>query len=113
MRKASATTRGRSSTLRTSQLCLTIGMVKPNTSSSWNASVPSSGVATWPVMQTIGTESSIASAMPVTRFDAPGPEVATQTPTWPLARAKPLAASAAPCSWRTRMCFSDESTSAS
>ena len=66
-----------------------------------------------PVMQTIGTESSIASAIPVTRFEAPGPEVATQTPTWLLARAKPLAARAAPCSWRTKMCFSDESTSAS
>ncbi len=60
------------------------------------ASVPSSGVPTWPVMQTIGTESSIASAMPVTRFEAPGPDVATQTPTWLLARAKPLATSAAP-----------------
>ncbi|WP_440087579.1 hypothetical protein [Stenotrophomonas sp. S11A1a] len=32
-----------------------------------------------------------------TRFEAPGPEVATQTPTWLLARAKLLAASAAPC----------------
>jgi len=66
---------------------LTIGMVMPNTSSSWNASVPSSGVPTWPVMQTIGTESSSPSAIPVTRFDAPGPEVATHTPTRPLARA--------------------------
>lgn len=62
-------------------------MVMPNTSSSWKASVPSSGVATWPVRQIIGTESSIASAMPVTRLDAPGPEVATHTPTRPLARA--------------------------
>jgi hypothetical protein len=68
-------------------LCFTIGMVMPNTSSSWNASVPIRPVATWPVMQTIGTESSIASAMPVTRLEAPGPEVATQTPTRPLARA--------------------------
>ena len=44
-----------------------------------------------------------ALAMPVTRFVAPGPEVATQTPTRPEARAYPLAAKAAPCSWRTRM----------
>ena len=64
-----------------------MGRVSPNTSSSWNASVPISVVATWPVRQTIGTESRIASAMPVTRFDAPGPEVATHTPTLPLARA--------------------------
>ena len=38
-------------------------------------------------MQTIGTESSIAVAMPVTRFVAPGPEVAIATPTLPEARA--------------------------
>lgn len=37
-------------------------------------------------MQTIGVESSIASAIPVTRFVAPGPEVARQTPTLPVAR---------------------------
>ena len=88
------------------KLCLTIGNVIANTSSSWNASVPISVVGTWPVSTTIGTESSIASAMPVTRFDAPGPEVATHTPTRPLARAYPLAAKAAPCSWRTSTCFS-------
>jgi len=88
------------------KLCFTIGRVMPNTSSSWNASVPIRWVGTWPVMMTIGTESSIASAMPVTRFDAPGPEVATHTPTRPLARAYPLAANAAPCSWRTSTCFS-------
>src|SRR3546814_8692982 len=70
--------RGNSSTLRGRKLCLTIGMVMPNTSSSWNASVPISEVATWPVMTTIGTESSIASAMPVTRLDAPGPEVRSE-----------------------------------
>ena len=69
------------------KLCLTIGNVIANTSSSWNASVPSSGVPTWPVMHTIGTESSRPSAIPVTRLDAPGPEVATHTPTLPLARA--------------------------
>ena len=66
---------------------MTIGNVMPNTSSSWKASVPISAVLTWPVMTTIGAESRKASAMPVTRFDAPGPDVATHTPTRPLARA--------------------------
>ena len=42
---------------------------------------------TWPVMQTIGEESIMAVAMPVTMFVAPGPEVAMATPTLPLARA--------------------------
>ena len=42
---------------------------------------------TCPVMQTIGDESSIAVAIPVTMFVAPGPEVAIATPTFPLARA--------------------------
>ena len=42
---------------------------------------------TWPVMQTMGIESIIAVAMPVTRLVAPGPDVATATPTLPLARA--------------------------
>ena len=42
---------------------------------------------TWPVMHTIGEESIIAVAMPVTRLVAPGPEVAIATPTLPEARA--------------------------
>ena len=44
-------------------------------------------VTTWPVMQTSGTESIQALAMPVTRFVAPGPEVAQQTPALPVTRA--------------------------
>ena len=40
--------------------------------------------ATWPVIQTIGVESICASAIPVTRFVAPGPEVAIATPTLPV-----------------------------
>ena len=71
MRKASATIIGKSSTRRAMKLCLTIGRVIANTSSSWNASVPISVVGTWPVSTTIGTESSIASAMPVTRLEEP------------------------------------------
>ena len=42
---------------------------------------------TCPVMHTIGEESSIAVAIPVTRLVAPGPDVAIATPTPPLARA--------------------------
>ena len=39
-----------------------------------------------------------AVAIPVTRFVAPGPEVAKQTPTLPVALAYPSAACEAPCS---------------
>ena len=46
--------------------------VTPKTSVSWKASVPISALRTWPVMQTRGTESILASAMPVTRLVAPG-----------------------------------------
>ena len=63
--------------------CLTIGIVMPFTSASWKPSVPSRSVRTWPVMKTVGTESIIASAIAVTRFVAPGPEVAIATPTLP------------------------------
>ena len=44
-------------------------------SASWKPSVPSSSVRTWPVMNTTGTESIIASMIGVTRFVAPGPLV--------------------------------------
>lgn len=60
--------------------CLVIGMVMPTMSASWKASVPISVEKTCPVMQTIGTESMYASAIAVTRFVAPGPEVAMATP---------------------------------
>jgi hypothetical protein len=81
----------------------------PWMSASWKASVPMAGRATWPVMATIGTESMYASAIGVTRLVAPGPEVAMQTPTFPVACAYPVAAWPAPCSWRTRMCRKAES----
>ncbi len=67
--------------------CLTIGSVMPMVSASWKPSVPSSSVRTWPVMKTTGTESIIASAIGVTRLVAPGPEVASATPTLPVALA--------------------------
>ena len=60
---------------------------KPKTSASWKASVPISGAATWPVNATIGTESAKASPKPVIKLVAPGPDVATQTPTLPVERA--------------------------
>ena len=64
-----------------------IGSVIPVISVSWNASVPNSALGTCPVIATSGVLSIHASAMGVTRFVAPGPLVATQTPTRPLARA--------------------------
>ncbi len=59
----------------------------PVMSISWKASVPIRLVRTWPVTQTSGVESIQASAIGVTRFVAPGPEVASATPTRPEARA--------------------------
>ncbi len=85
--KAAFSTCGISSTSCTSQECLTIGIVTPTMSHSWNASVPIRCVRTWPVMQTSGVESIHASAIGVTRLVAPGPDVAIATPTLPDARA--------------------------
>ena len=48
-------------------------------------------LGTCPVIQTIGVESIIAVAKPVTIFAAPGPEVAIATPTFPLDLAYPSA----------------------
>ena len=64
-----------------------IGPTIPSTSVSWKASRPIIGVETWPVIATSATLSMYAQASPVTRFVAPGPEVATHTPTRPVARA--------------------------
>ena len=57
------------------------------TGASWNASVPIALVPTWPQITTIGIESAVQSRTGVTVLVAPGPEVTTQTPTLPLARA--------------------------
>jgi len=67
------------------KLCLTIGIVIPIVSASWKPSVPSRSVRTWPVRNTTGTESIIASQIGVTRLVAPGPLVPIETPTfrWP------------------------------
>ena len=45
------------------------------------------GLGTCPVIQTIGMESSLAVAKPVTILVAPGPDVAIATPTFPDALA--------------------------
>jgi hypothetical protein len=89
--------------------CLTIGSVMPETSASWKPSVPIRSVRTWPVMNTVGTESIIASAIAVTRLVAPGPDVAMATPTRPEDFAYPSAMWPAPCSWRAWMCVSSAS----
>jgi hypothetical protein len=86
--------------------CFVTGTSMPMMSLSWKASVPITAVATCPVMATIGIESMWASAIPVIRFVAPGPEVAMHTPALPVARAMPCAANAAACSCRTITCFS-------
>ena len=85
--KAAFRTPGSSSTFWTSHECFTIGSVMPTASVSWKASVPMRFVRTWPVMATSGVESIHASAIGVTRFVAPGPDVAIATPTLPDARA--------------------------
>ena len=55
----------------------------PVVSASWKASLPIRWVGTWPVRQTIGTESISASVSPVTALVAPGPLVTSTTPTRP------------------------------
>ena len=73
----------------------------PVESASWKPSFPNKVRATFPVIATIGVESRKDVAIPVTRFVAPGPLVAKQTPTSPVARAKPSAICAADCSCLT------------
>jgi hypothetical protein len=102
MRNAARRICGISWALPTSHECLTTGLVIPVMSHSWKASLPSTVLRTWPVMHTSGVESICASAIGVTRFVAPGPDVASTTPTRPDARAYPSAMCPAPCSWRTR-----------
>ena len=84
---ASWIARGISSGCWIMKLCFTAGIVMPRMSASWKPSVPSSSVRTWPVRNTTGVESIIASMIGVTRFVAPGPLVPSDTPTLPVARA--------------------------
>ncbi len=87
MWKASRTASATSAGLVTSMLCFVTGIVMPVMSASWKASLPTTGIGTWPVMATSGTESIFASASGVTRLHPPGPEVAMTTPTLPVAQA--------------------------
>lgn len=57
MWNASEITRGISDGSVTRKLCLVIGIVMPQMSASWKASVPIALEATCPVIATIGTES--------------------------------------------------------
>ena len=98
MANASRTAYATSFASVTRTLCFVMGRLIPVMSTSWKASLPRNLDGTWPVMKTVGEESSMAVAMPVTRLVAPGPEVAMATPTLPLARAYPSAMWAAPCS---------------
>ena len=66
------------------KVALVVEAAMEQISHSWKASLPRDARATWPVMATMGTESALAPMMPVTRLVAPGPEVATQTPTLPV-----------------------------
>ena len=78
---------GISEGLLTWMLYLVAEAVIPMMSTSWKASVPTTLRGTWPVKATTGAESMFAVAIPVTRFVAPGPEVARHTPTFPRALA--------------------------
>ena len=82
---ASRITRGTSFASVISQLCLVTGIVMPTVSHSWNASVPITEYATWPVITTIGMLSMYASQSGVTMFVAAGPLVTIATPGRPVA----------------------------
>ena len=64
-----------------------MGVVMPEISASWKESRPIRLVVTWPLIMTRGTESILAVAIPVTMLQTPGPDVAKQTPVFPVARA--------------------------
>ena len=103
--KALLSVGARSFTSFTIKLYFVIGVVTPAISISWKESFPRSEIPTLQVIATIGTESIYAVAIPVTRFVAPGPLVAIQTPTFPVERAYPSAAWEAPCSCDVRTCL--------
>ena len=78
-------TMGMSCASVTRSLCLVTDRVIPTVSHSWKASVPMAVEGTWPVMQTIGTESMNASQSGVTMLVAAGPLVTMATPGRPVA----------------------------
>ena len=81
-----------SCTFLTIKLCFVTGITTPAISTSWKLSFPSIATPTFAVIATSGIESIYAVAIPVTRLVAPGPDVARQTPTFPVALAYPSAA---------------------
>ena len=83
---------------------MTTGFTIAAMSTAWNASRPSCAFTFCPVMARMGMESTWAVYSPVTKLLAPGPEVAAQTPTVPIARAYPSAMWIAPSSCRHRKC---------
>ena len=78
---------GMSSALCTRKLCLTIGRETPIISVSWKESVPIRLDFTCPDITTIGVESIYAVANPVIALVAPGPDVTSATPGFPVALA--------------------------
>ena len=66
-------------------MCFVTGIEMPQVCASWNASSPMDVDPTWAVIATTGMESMCASASGVIRLVAPGPDVAKQTPTRPVA----------------------------
>jgi len=77
---------------------LVTGVTIEAMSTAWNASRPSCAFTFCPVIANTGIESTWAVYRPVTKLLAPGPEVAAQTPTVPIARAYPSAMWIAPSS---------------
>ena len=90
-----------------------IGLMSLTTSMYWCDSLCIRSSPLCPVRATSGARSKNASAMPVTRFVAPGPRVPRHTPARPVSRPCTSAMNAAACSWRTGTNSIDEPSSAS
>ena len=75
---------------RPSMISLTLVQLRliPMTSASWKASVPMADVGTWPLNTTSGVPSDSASCMGVITLVAPGPDVTSTTPGFPLSTTK-------------------------
>ena len=66
--------------------CLATAPITEAIGASWKASEPMAARGTWPQITTIGMESAMQSRTGVTMLVAPGPEVTSATPTWPVER---------------------------
>ncbi len=97
-RKALRTISGIASARSTRVFHFVTGPNMRTTSTTWWASLWSLSEPAWPVSATIGARSRKASAIPVTRFVAPGPRVAMATAARPVRRPWTSAMNAAPCS---------------